>query len=138
MWDRCPTRSTNEPMRKSPQEPTGNGAPLWLRGPHTADSPRLRGPAEIASWKCEGDQSRKYRRINRRPLFTTGRQQAVRLSSRLPGDHVQTSCAQGEISRSQSGNPPADDETTATLFKAPAYTREELPRAGNYPPPSCS
>ena len=105
MWDRCPTRSTNEPMRKSPQEPTGNGAPLWLRGPHTADSPRLRGPAEIASWKCEGDQSRKYRRINRRPLFTTGRQQAVRLSSRLPGDHVQTSCAQGEISHSQSGNP---------------------------------
>src|SRR2546423_3966333 len=42
------------------------------------------------------------------PTFHNGRlarQQAVRLSSRLPGDPVQTSCAQGEISRSQSGNP---------------------------------
>src|SRR2546421_12622568 len=29
MWEHCPTRSTNEPIRKLPQEPTGNGAPLW-------------------------------------------------------------------------------------------------------------
>jgi hypothetical protein len=36
------------------------------------------------------------------------------------------------------GQPPADQETTATLFKAPPYTREGLPRVGNYPSPSCS
>ena len=64
---------------------------------------------------------------NRRYVFRAG---YLATFYRRPARRVGYLAANGAI--------PADQEITATLFKAPPYTREGLLRAGNYLSPSCS